>query len=277
MGLRINTNVAAISAQGNLKKVTNQETSLVQKLSSGERITKSADDAAGLAISEKLKANIRSSQQANRNANDGISMIQVAEGGLAETGNMLIRMRELAIQAASDTIGETERSYTDMEFQQLKKEMNRIAETTEFNGNSLLNGQGESLEFQIGSGADEFKDRIVYDSGKINASLDNLAVDGEEIASKEGAQNSLDVIDQAIDSLSGQRAELGALQNRLEATSRNLDTYTENMSAANSRIRDVDYAEVTAKNASNNILKSAGTSVLGQANANPQAALRLIG
>jgi flagellin len=229
MGFRINTNVASITAQRSLKKVTSTEQNVAAQMSSGERITRSSDDSAGLAISEKLRANIRSSAQANRNANDGISMIQVAEGGLAETGNILIRLRELAIQSASDTIGDQERQYTDMEYQQLKSELDRISQTTEFNGNMLLNGEGGRMEFQIGSGPDEFKDRIVYDSGKINATMGSLGVDGLEVSSKEGAQGSLDTIDNAINMVSGQRAELGALQNRLMTTSRNLESSIENI------------------------------------------------
>lgn len=277
MGFRINTNTASLSAQKALKTRTAEEQNLTAQLSTGQRINKSADDAAGLAISEKLKANIRSSQQANRNANDGISMIQVAEGALNEQGNILTRLRELAIQSASDTVGDTERGFTDMEYQQLKSEMERISQTTKFNGNSLLDGKGEKLEFQIGSGNNEFQDRIVYDSGKINSGLDALGLGDLSVGSKEGAQGSLEVVDAAINSLAGQRAELGALQNRLTATSANLETSVENMSAANSRIRDVDYAAATAQNAQNNIIKQAGTSVLSQANSAPQQALRLIG
>jgi len=275
--MRIATNVSAISAQNSLKKVTSEESKVSSQLASGSRINKAADDAAGLAISEKLKANIRSNQQANRNANDGISMIQVAEGGLEETGNILVRLRELAVQSASDTVSDTERGFTNLEYQELKSEVERISQTTEFNGTNLLDGQGDELEFQIGAGDDKFKDRIAYDTSKINASLDELGIGGETVESKDGASNSLTKIDDAINSVSSQRAILGSLQNRLQSTSANLDTSIENMSAANSRIRDVDYAEATAKNAQNSILKSAGTSVLSQANSKPQAAMRLIG
>jgi flagellin len=277
MGFRINTNTTSQAAQRALSKVTDKSANISNQLATGSRINKSADDAAGLAISEKMKAGIRSNQQANRNANDGISMIQTAEGGLEETGNILVRLRELAIQSASDTVGDTERSFTDMEYQQLKQELGRISETTEFNGTSLLNGEGGELDFQIGANNDDFKDRIQYDSGKINSGLDNLGISSESVGSKEDAQSSLEAIDGAINSVSGQRAELGALQNRLQATSTNLETSVENMSAANSRIRDVDYASATAENAKNNILKQAGTSVLAQANYQGQSALRLIG
>lgn len=277
MGFRINTNVASLAAQRSLSKMGVEELRTTTQLATGERITRSADDAAGLAISEKLRANIRSSAQANRNANDGISMIQVAEGGLDETANILIRLRELSIQAASDTIGETERGYTNMEFQQLKNEMERISQTTVFNDVELLTGKGDKFDFQVGAGNDSFKDRIVYDSGQINAGIENLGVSGEAVDTKEGAQGSLNKIDTAIKTVSGQRAELGALQNRLLTTSSNLETSIENMSAANSRIRDVDYAEATAKNTQTNIMKQAGIAVLGQANQMPTQALRLIG
>lgn len=277
MGFRINTNVASLQAQNSVGKVNRETQESFAKLSSGSRITKSADDAAGLAISEKLKTEIRSAQQANRNANDGISMVQVAEGGLNETSNILTRMRELAIQSSSDTVGDVERGMTDLEYQQLKSEMERISQVTQFNGKTLLNGQGEKQEFQIGTGADEFKDRIGFDPSALNSGVEALGVSSLAVNSKEGAQDSLASIDSAIEKVSGQRAVLGALQNRLTSTSNNLQTYTENMSAANSRIRDVDYAEETAKQARNSIIGSAGTSVLAQANMNGQSALKLIG
>lgn len=277
MGFRINTNVASMQAQTSLAKTNRETQESFAKLSSGSRITKAADDAAGLAISEKLKTTIRSAQQANRNANDGISMVQVAEGGLNETSNILTRMRELAVQAASDTVGDVERSMTDMEYQQLKSEMERISQVTEFNGIKLLNGTGDKLEFQIGTGNDSFKDRIGFEPSQLNAGIDSLGVESLSLSSKSGAQESLASLDKAIETVSGQRAVLGALQNRLTSTSNNLQISVENMSAANSRIRDVDYAEETAKQARNQIIGQAGTSVLSQANMSGQNALRLIG
>ncbi len=277
MGFRIGTNVQSLQAQKSLRKVSQAEAKTSAQLSSGSRITKSADDAAGLAISEKLKSNIRSSQQANRNTNDGISMIQVAEGGLNETGNILVRLRELAVQSASDTISDTEREFTNKEYQQLKSEVDRIAHTTKFNGIGLLDGNSDKVEIQVGSGNNAEYDRIAYDPSEINAGLDNLGIDSESVGSKSDAQDSLTKIDKAINTVSGQRATLGALQNRLVSTSSNLETSVENMSAANSRIRDVDYAAVTAQAAQNSILKQAGTSVLAQANQSPAGALRLIG
>lgn len=277
MGFRINTNISSLSAQRSLGKSNAASQSTLAKLSSGTRITKSADDAAGLAISEKLKATIRSSQQADRNANDGISMVQTAEGGLDEVSSMLTRLRELSIQSASDTVGDTERSFTDMEYQNLKQEIERISQVTEFNGTKLLDGSTDKLDFQIGVNNDDFQDRISYDAQLTNSSTESLGIDGIGVSSKEGAQESLATLDSAIENISGQRANLGALQNRLVSTSNNLQTSVENLSAANSRIRDVDYAQASADNAKNNILNQAGTSVLAQANAQGQNALRLIG
>lgn len=276
MGFRINTNTASLAAQGSLKKVNAESENNLAKLSSGSRITKAADDAAGMAISEKLKAEIRSIRQADRNANDGVSMVQVAEGGLNETQNILTRLRELAIQSASDTVSDVERGFTDMEYQNLVKEMDRISKVTEFNGIKLLDGQGGKLDFQIGTKGDE-NSVITYEAEQVDASIGSLNVDGLSVGSKDGAQSSLAVVDKAIEKVSGQRAFLGALQNRLVSTSNNLQVTQENLSAANSRIRDTDYAEETAKQAKNQIMQAAGTSVLAQANMNGQNALKLIG
>lgn len=277
MGFRINTNTASISAQRALSINTRESESSLAKLSSGSRITKAADDAAGLAISEKLRSQIRSTVQADRNANDGISMIQVAEGGLNETQNILTRLRELGIQAASDTVGDSERGFTNMEYQQLKLELQRISEVTEFNGSKLLDGSGETYDFQIGVHNNQFQDRISFDAGQTNAQMGALGIDDVDISSKDGAQESLDTVDAAIEQVSGYRANLGAIQNRLISTSQNLQISNENLAAANSRIRDVDYAAETATNTKNGILNSAGTAVLAQANVKGQNALRLIG
>ena len=277
MGLRINTNVTSLAAQRTLGNNNADKAKTLGKLSSGTRIVRSADDAAGLAISEKLKAQVRSTNQAERNANDGISMIQTAEGGLNEISNILIRLRELSIQSASDTVGDTERKFTDLEYQNLKQEVERISQVTEFNGKKLLNGAGDSYDFQIGINNDEFQDRISFDTQLLNSSIDNLGVSGLSVSSKESAQEGLASIDAAIQTVSGQRAELGAKQNRLTSTIQNLQVSSENLSAANSRIRDTDYAAETAKKTKLDILTNAGTSVLAQSNAQGQAALNLIG
>ncbi len=277
MGLRINTNVVSLSAQRSLGNTNQAQESSLAKLSSGSRITRSADDAAGLAISEKLKAQVRGVNQAERNANDGISMIQIAEGGLNEVSSILTRLRELSVQAASDTIGDSERKFTDLEYQNLKQEISRISQVTEFNGKKLLTGEGETYDFQIGINNDDFQDRIKFDTQMLNSSIENLGVAEIGVNSKEGAQESLAVLDDAIQKVSGQRAELGAKQNRLTSTIQNLQVSSENLNAANSRIRDTDYAMETAKNAKLNILNAAGTSVLSQANSQGNMALKLIG
>lgn len=277
MGFRINTNISSIAAQRSLSINNREAESNLSKLSSGSRITKAADDAAGLAISEKLKANIRSLKQADRNANDGISMVQTAEGGLNEVSSILTRMRELAVQTSSDTVGDTERGMTNMEYQNLKLELERISQVTEFNGKKLLNGEGDKYDFQIGANNDAFQDRISYDAKQVNSRMDNLGLDELDVSTKSGSQESLASVDSAIEKVSGFRSFLGGIQNRLVSTSNNLQVNVENISAANSRIRDVDYAEATATKAKNDILGAAGTSVLAQANMNGQAALKLIG
>lgn len=277
MGFRINTNTSSIAAQRSLSVNNREAENNLAKLSSGSRITKAADDAAGLAISEKMKANIRSMKQADRNANDGISMVQTAEGGLNEVSSILTRMRELAIQTSSDTVGDTERGMTNMEYQNLKLELDRISQVTEFNGKKLLNGEGGNFDFQVGANNDAFQDRISFDAGQVNSRVDSLGVSELDVSTKTGSQESLAAIDSAIEKVSGHRAFLGAIQNRLTSTSNNLQVSVENMSAANSRIRDVDYADATATKAKNDILNSAGTSVLAQANMSGQNALKLIG
>ncbi|MCX7977762.1 MAG: flagellin, partial [Bdellovibrionaceae bacterium] len=236
-----------------------------------------ADDAAGLAISENLKAQIRGLRQANRNANDGISLVQIAEGSLNEVSNMLIRLRELAVQASSDTIGDTERKFLDVEYQQLKSEIQRVTEATQFNGYELLNGTGGIIDIQVGVNNDPFKDRISFNAGAANTTLEALGLIAESVATKEQAQNSLSVVDSAMVSVNAIRANFGAMQNRLQSTSNNLLVYDENMSAANSRIRDTDVAAETSELTRNNILLQAGISVLGQANQMSQLALKLLG
>lgn len=277
MGLRINTNTASIAAQRALGITKNNLDSNLRKLSSGERITRAGDDAAGLAISEKLKGHIRGLRQAKRNSDDGISLIQTAEGGLNEISSIIIRLRELAVQAASDTVGDTERGFSNIEFENLKEEIQRIAESSDFNGRKLLNGQGGLVEIQVGIHNDPTNDRIKYDSTTTDATLATLGLNLETINNKEGAQMSLTKLDDALTRVNGTRANLGALQNRLQSTSNNIAITEENFSAANSRIRDVDVASETADMTKNNILAQAGVSVLSQANASSNFALKLLG
>ncbi len=276
MGLRINTNVQSLGAQRNLGISNHKQQGSLEKLASGSRIARAADDAAGLAISEKMRADIRSIRQASRNANDGISMVQVAEGGINEVGNILTRFRELSIQAASDTIGDKERGFINKEVQQLRSEIDRIAKTTEFNGSKLLMGQGDRLEIQVGLNNSPEHDRFIYDVSKMNISADYLGVGDITTESKQSAQENLAKIDSAIMSLSENRAEIGALQNRLQSSIANLNVYDENLSSARSRIYDVDMASETSELTKANILTQAGTAVLGQANQNSMNALKLL-
>jgi flagellin len=277
MGMRIGTNISALNAQRTLygNRITADRS--MARLASGNRINQAADDAAGLAISERLKGQIRGLRQANRNANDGISLVQVAEGGLNEVSNMLIRLRELGVQSSSDTIGDTERKFLDVEYQQLKAEVDRITASTNFNGFNLLNGAGGTIEIQVGVQNDALNDRISFNTGAANASLDALGLSTETVSSKNSAQLSLNTIDNALTSVNAIRANLGALQNRLQSTSANLLVADENLSAANSRIRDTDVATETSEMTRSNILLQAGVSVLGQANQSQQLAMKLLG
>jgi flagellin len=277
MGIRISTNIASINAQRTMAGGQREIQKSMAQLASGSRITKSADDAAGLAISENLKSQIRSMTQAQRNANDGISMVQTAEGGLNEVSNILTRIRELGIQAASDTVGDRERGFTDKEVQQLKSEMQRIADTTRFGNTKLLNGSGQTFDFQVGINNVDQEDRIKYDSSMTDANISELGVDGIDFTTKEGAQEALAKLDEAQFKVNGYRASLGAIQNRLQSTSDNLGVMNENASAANSRIRDTDVAAATSEMTRNSILLNANTSVLAQSNQLPQLALKLLG
>lgn len=276
MGLRINTNVQSLLAQRALRVNKDSQDKSMERLSSGNRINRAGDDAAGLAISEKLKADIRSMKQASRNANDGISLIQVAEGGMTEVGSILSRMRELSIQGSSDTIGDRERLVLDKEVQALKSEIKRIASGIEFNGTKLLNGTSPNFEIQIGVRNNASEDRFVIDSKNLSTSLESLGVTEINTETKEASRENLDKVDNAINILSSNRAELGALQNRLYSTVNNLSIYRENLEAANSRIRDTDMADETSELTKANILSQATISVLSQANQSSLQALKLL-
>ncbi len=277
MGLRIATNVASQSVQKNLKEVSNAGNAELERLSSGKRITKAADDAAGLAISTNLDAQTRGLRQATRNANDGISLVQTAEGGLNETSNILVRLRELTIQAASDTVGDAERGFLDKEYQQLMTEVDRISASTTFNGTNLLNGEGKgSMDFQVGAFAGE-QNKITFDSSETNASAGEIGIAGSTISNKDDALSSISTVDEAIAKVSSQRSNLGAIQSRLASTVKNLEVQTINQDSARSVIQDVDVASSSAALASNNVVKNAAVSTLSQANQIPMSALRLLG
>jgi flagellin len=275
--MSIKTNVASLNAQRNLFSTNMQLDSSLSKLSSGYRITKAGDDAAGLGISSNLEAQIRSYNQAARNAQDGMSLIQTAEGALNETTNLLARLRELAMQAGSDGVGDTERGYINDEASQITTEIERIATGTEFNGTMLLDGvAADPLSFQIGIREDATSNAITVDVG--DATLDGLGLTADMgLDTRDGALAALTVIDDAIQSVSGVRATFGAVGNRLTSVVSTIQTASENLSAANSRIRDVDVAEETSKMARAQVLMQAGVSVLAQANQQPQLALKLLG
>ena len=276
MGMRISTNLSSINAQRTLTKSQAEIGKSMAQLSSGDRITKAADDAAGLGVSEMLKSQIRSYAQASRNANDGISMVQVAEGGLGEVSNILTRMRELAIQASSDTVGDNERGYINKEVLQLKDEVQRISKTNRFGKVNMLDGSAQNFQIQVGVNNEESEDRISFDASQLNSTTDNLGISSIDFSSKDGAQQYLSVIDDAQEQVNSYRANIGAIQNRLQSAVENLGVQHENLSAANSRIRDADIAQSSADAARNNVLLQASTATLAQANQLPNLALKLI-
>ena len=277
MGLTVTTNVASINVQQQLTRTQRDMEKSYAQIASGSRITKAADDAAGLSISETLKSTIRGYTQAQRNANDGISMVQVAEGGLGEISNILTRLRELGVQASSDTVGNIERGFINKEVQQLLSEMDRIATSTRFGKTQLLDGSGEEYAFQIDINNDDFVDRISFDASQQAATTSDLGIDGFDFSDKGDAQAALEVLEDAQREVNGFRANLGAIQNRLISTGENLGVAIENFSSANSGIRDVDVAQSSSEVTRNNILMNASIGVLAQANQSPSAALKLIG
>jgi len=273
MGLRVNSNTASINAQRNLTNNTTNLQKSLQRLSSGLRITRASDDAAGLAISENFRADVRSLTQAQRNANDGISLLQVAEGALNEVSSILIRQRELAIQAANGTLGSAERTTLNNELGDLSDEIDRIAAVTQFNGTAVLNSTS-SIDFQVGT-ENSADDRITV-SGVL-ASGDAIGISSLSLTTQTGAQSALTVLDAAISNVASLRAGFGTVQNRLESAIRSIAVAVENTSAAESRIRDVDFASETAELTRNQVLQQAGISVLAQANVSTQSALSLLG
>ncbi len=273
MGLRINTNTSSLNAQRNLSMSTESLSRSLERLSSGLRITRASDDAAGLAISERLRAEVRAYDQASRNALDGISLLQVAEGALNEVSGILVRMRELSIQSANGTLGATERATIDQEFQDLTAEIDRVAAVTEFNGTQLLDGSAPTVNFQVGTGSTA-NDQISVTG--VDATSAGLAITGLDLTTDTNALAANTAVEAAIDSLSALRGGFGTAQNRLESTIRSIAVAMENTSAAESRIRDVDVASETAKLTRAQVLQQAGISVLAQANVSAQNALSLL-
>jgi flagellin len=274
MGLRINTNLASISAQRNLTASSNRLEHSQEALASGSRIVKAADDAAGLSISENLRGQIVGIKMARNNSYNAQSLVQVSEGGLNEINNILIRLRELGVQSASDTVSDTERGFLDQEAQQLTAEADRIAKTTRFGNRQLLDGSGEELEYHVGPFAGD--ENIIKYKISADATASTLGIDGVTVGDKEGARDTLNSVDAAIEKLGKMRADFGAVQSRLQSTTSNLDVQYENLSAAKSRISDTDVAYEAAEMSSANILHQASIGVLAQANQNGAAALRLL-
>jgi len=272
--------MGSLVTQRALTSTVEAQTKSFQRLSSGNRITQAGDDAAGLSISENLRAQVRSMGQAERNANDGISFIQVAEGGLNEVSNIMIRLRELAIQAASDTVGDRERGFIDREVQSMLMEVDRIASVTNFNGTPLLNGEASKngkLQFQVGIRREkDDSDRITFDPREFNVKTDELGVKGLSYKNIDDARDALEKVDNSMTKVFDARARLGAAQNKLQSTVNSIGIAKENLSAARSRIADTDVAAETAELVRGQILQSAGISVLAQANAAPQQALKLL-
>jgi flagellin len=276
MALRINTNPVSLRAQQNLSKAQGALAGNVERLSSGLRINRAGDDAAGSSISSKLSSDTRGLKQASRNTNDAISVIQTAEGAMNEVNGLLTRMRELAVQSANGgTMTSSERGYIDQEFQLLESEINRIVNVTEFNGQKLIDGSMSSgVSFQVGMN-NTSDDRIALSVADSDSTA--LGLNDDVLTSQTGAQQAIDALDTAIQSVATSRGTLGTTQNRLTVTLTNLSNMHENLSAANSRIKDVDVADESAQMTRNQILQQAGTAVLAQANSLPQSALSLIG
>jgi len=276
MALRINTNPTSLRAQQNLSKAQNALTSNIERLSSGLRINRAGDDASGSSISSKLSSDTRGLKMASRNTNDAVSLIQTAEGAMNEINGLLTRMRELAVQSANGgTLTSNERVYIDQEFQLLESEINRIVGVTEFNGNKLIDGtQSTGIDFQVGMN-NSTDDRIQISIADSDSTA--LGLNDDALTSQTGAQQAIDALDTAIQSVATSRGTLGTTQNRLTVTLTNLANMHENLSAANSRIKDVDVADESAGMTRNQILQQAGVAVLAQANSLPQSALSLIG
>lgn len=275
--LSIRTNASSLNAQRNLSNSQRLMDSSLSRLSSGMRITKASDDAAGLAVSENLRAQVRGLKQASRNAADGISVVQVAEGAMNEITNMMIRQRELAVQSASDGISDTERAYLDTEYTALASEIDRIAASTSFANNNLIDGSGNDMDFQVGTDASA-NSRVTVSFGSLDVTTTTLGVDATTIGldTKANSLAAITALDTAIDTVSSNRADLGSIANRLVSTVNNLGVSIENIAAANSRIRDVDVASESARMTKAQILMQAGVSVLAQANSAPQYALSLL-
>jgi len=275
MPISLLSNQAALNARRHMEETNRVQSDAIERLASGKRINKSGDDAAGLAISSVMEGKIRSIAQARRNAQEALSLMQVAEGGMNEVSNLVTRLRELAIQAASDTIGDKERQMLELENRQIQQEVDRLANATEYFGTNLLNGSGKNFTFQIGPDNSD-ANRLEYSTSNLDLRASSLGVDGISLTDSGSALSALESVDNAITKLNVPRAEVGAMQTRLQSITNNLFIYEENMSAAKGRILDADIAQETAKAVQGAVLQKAGAAVLAQANTAPALALKLI-
>lgn len=275
MPISLLSNQAALNARRHMEETNRVQGEAIERLASGKRINKSGDDAAGLAISSVMEGKIRSIAQARRNTQEALSLMQVAEGGMNEVSNLVVRLRELAIQAASDTIGDKERQMLELENRQIQQEVDRLANATEYFGTNLLNGSGKNFTFQIGPDNSE-ANRLEYSTSNLDLRASSLGVEGISLTDSSSALSALESVDEAITKLNVPRAEVGAMQTRLQSISNNLFIYEENMSAAKGRILDADIAQETAKAVQGAVLQKAGAAVLAQANTAPALALKLI-
>lgn len=274
--MRVSTNVQSMVAQRYVQQHTEELAREDSQLSSGEKIVRSADDPAGLAISEKMRSIIRSNSQAERNTNDSISLLQVAEGALNTMQGISTRLRELSMQASTDTVSDMDRNIIDKEFQHMKKEVERITASTTFNGNSIIKNKGSVYDLQVGVNADKNLDQIHYDMNKIMDSSNNFGIAGIDVRSKESAQNSLSALDKMMSEISGSRAKLGSMSNRMNSIIQNLQVSKENLSASNSKIRDADIAREAANRAKIQISQSASLALLKLTNDQPGVILKLV-
>ncbi len=276
MALTVNTNTASMNALTNLNRTSRDLSGTFTRISSGLRINKAADDAAGMAVAENLSAAYRSGRVAMRNINDGVSVVQIAEGATSEVVNVIKRMRELAVQSSSETLDDDERAYIQEEYVQLADEVDRISLSTEFNGTALGDGAVTQLDVQVGIN-NTANDRISITVGDLRTTVIGIDTGTVDLSTATTAQSAIDTFDTALDTVSSYRSSYGAVQNRLDSSLRNMETYTENLAAAESQIRDADFAYETAEMAKSQILQQAGVSVLAQANIINQGALALLG
>jgi flagellin len=274
MALSINTNLASNAVQRQMSKTGREMLGSLKQLASGDRFSDLSENAGDFAIAEELRAQIASQRAAKQNAENAVSFASIAEGGLSEQNNILIRLRELAIQSSSDTVGELEREMLDMEFQQLNSEMDRIAKSTSFNSQKLLAGDEKEYVFQIGANGGE-EDRLRY-KANANTTAASLGTDGLSVVDRNEARNSLEVIDEGLETLATARAGFGAIQSRLSSVINNSDVQVENLEAARSRIADVDLAKTVSEVTRNRVIQQYQASMLAQANASQEQVLRLI-